>query len=26
LVMMKYAIEDIRNFQSGKLQFLRQFK
>lgn len=26
LVMMKYAVEDIRNFQSGKLQFLRQFK
>jgi phenylalanyl-tRNA synthetase alpha chain len=26
LVMMKYGIEDIRNFQSGKLQFLRQFK
>lgn len=26
LVMMKYAIEDIRNFQAGKLQFLRQFR
>lgn len=26
LVMMKYAIEDIRHFQSGKLAFLRQFK
>jgi phenylalanyl-tRNA synthetase alpha chain len=26
LVMMKHDIEDIRNFQSGKLQFLRQFK
>lgn len=26
LAMMKYGIEDIRNFQSGKLQFLRQFK
>lgn len=26
LVMMKHAIEDVRNFQSGKLQFLRQFK
>lgn len=26
LVMMKYGIEDIRNFQAGKLQFLRQFK
>lgn len=26
LVMMKYSIEDIRNFQSGKLEFLRQFK
>lgn len=26
LVMLKYAIEDIRNFQGGKLAFLRQFK
>lgn len=26
LVMMKYGIEDIRNFHSGKLDFLRQFK
>lgn len=26
LVMMKYAIEDIRHFQGGKLAFLRQFK
>jgi phenylalanyl-tRNA synthetase alpha chain len=26
LVMMKYGIEDIRNFESGKLEFLRQFK
>ena len=26
LVMMKYEIEDIRHFQSGKLEFLRQFK
>jgi phenylalanyl-tRNA synthetase alpha chain len=25
LVMMKYGIEDIRHFQSGKLEFLRQF-
>lgn len=25
LVMMKYNIEDIRHFNSGKLQFLRQF-
>lgn len=25
LVMMKYGIEDIRNFESGKLDFLRQF-
>ncbi len=25
LVMMKYGIEDIRHFQSGKLDFLRQF-
>lgn len=26
LVMMKYGIEDIRHFESGKLNFLRQFK
>jgi phenylalanyl-tRNA synthetase alpha chain len=26
LVMMKQNIEDIRNFESGKLEFLRQFK
>lgn len=26
LVMMKYDIEDIRHFNSGKLSFLRQFK
>ncbi len=26
LVMMKYDIEDIRHFNSGKLAFLRQFK
>ncbi len=26
LVMMKYNIEDIRHFHSGKLDFLRQFK
>lgn len=26
LVMMKYNIEDIRHFNSGKLAFLRQFK
>lgn len=26
LVMMKYGIEDIRYFESGKLDFLRQFK
>jgi len=26
LVMMKYSIEDVRNFESGKLAFLRQFK
>lgn len=26
LVMMKYNIEDIRHFESGKLDFLRQFK
>jgi len=25
LVMMKYAIEDVRHFHSGKLDFLRQF-
>ena len=25
LVMMKYNIEDIRLFESGKLDFLRQF-
>jgi phenylalanyl-tRNA synthetase alpha chain len=25
LVMMKYGIEDIRNFESGRLDFLRQF-
>lgn len=25
LVMMKYGIEDIRHFQSGKLDFLKQF-
>lgn len=25
LVMMKYSVEDIRHFQSGKLEFLRQF-
>jgi phenylalanyl-tRNA synthetase alpha chain len=25
LVMMKYGIEDIRNFESGRLEFLRQF-
>ena len=25
LVMMKYGIEDIRHFESGKLEFLRQF-
>ena len=25
LVMMKYNIEDIRHFESGKLDFLRQF-
>jgi len=25
LVMMKYEIEDIRHFESGKLEFLRQF-
>ena len=26
LVMMKYDIEDIRHFESGKLEFLRQFR
>lgn len=26
LVMMKYGVEDIRHFESGKLEFLRQFK
>lgn len=26
LVMMKHDIEDVRHFQAGKLQFLRQFK
>lgn len=26
LVMMKYDVEDIRHFESGKLEFLRQFK
>lgn len=26
LVLMKYAIEDIRHFESAKLDFLRQFK
>jgi phenylalanyl-tRNA synthetase alpha chain len=26
LVMMKYDIDDIRHFESGKLDFLRQFK
>jgi phenylalanyl-tRNA synthetase alpha chain len=26
LVMMKYGIEDIRHFESAKLDFLRQFK
>lgn len=26
LVMMKQGIEDVRNFESGKLDFLRQFK
>jgi phenylalanyl-tRNA synthetase alpha chain len=26
LVMMKYDIEDVRHFESGKLDFLRQFK
>jgi phenylalanyl-tRNA synthetase alpha chain len=26
LVMLKHSIEDIRNFQAGKLEFLRQFK
>lgn len=26
LVMLKYGIEDLRHFESGKLQFLRNFK
>lgn len=26
LVMMKYDIEDVRHFESGRLEFLRQFK
>lgn len=26
MIMMKYGIEDIRHFESGKLDFLRQFK
>lgn len=26
LIMMKYGVEDVRHFQSGKLDFLRQFK
>lgn len=26
LVMMKYGVEDVRNFHSGNLKFLRQFK
>jgi phenylalanyl-tRNA synthetase alpha chain len=26
MVMIKYGIEDVRNFESGKLEFLRQFK
>ncbi len=26
LVMLKYGIEDLRNFESGKLAFLRKFK
>ncbi|MGH7234560.1 MAG: phenylalanine--tRNA ligase subunit alpha, partial [Candidatus Saccharimonadales bacterium] len=25
LIMMKYGIEDVRNFESGRLAFLRQF-
>jgi phenylalanyl-tRNA synthetase alpha chain len=25
LVMMKYGIEDIRHFESGRLNFLKQF-
>jgi phenylalanyl-tRNA synthetase alpha chain len=25
LVMLKYGIEDLRHFESGKLQFLRKF-
>jgi len=26
LVMLKYGVEDLRHFESGKLQFLRKFK
>ena len=26
LVMLKYGIEDLRHFESGKLAFLRKFK
>lgn len=26
MIMMKYGIEDIRHFESGKIDFLRQFK
>ena len=26
MIMMKYGIEDIRYFESGRLEFLRQFK
>lgn len=26
LVMMKYGIEDVRHFESGRLEFLRQFR
>jgi phenylalanyl-tRNA synthetase alpha chain len=26
LVMLKYGIEDLRHFESGKLAFLREFK
>jgi phenylalanyl-tRNA synthetase alpha chain len=26
LIMLKNGIEDIRHFESGKLEFLRQFK
>lgn len=26
MVMIKYGIEDVRHFESGKLEFLRQFK